>query len=174
MLDSPYQGSRTGLPPPISAPCLAHLPASRYALGRFRRQPRHRDLDRSGKMNINNNRREAGPLQAIAPGPVQAITLTRSISRAGLGGRQGVLWLDRGLSHRGSAQTVDHGREAHLGEHVGPLGAQDRCGECKPPVNCEDERSVLGGTAATPNRTAVLAPIQTTKTRLRLLRIPTG
>jgi len=25
MLDSPYQGSRTGLTPPISAPCLAHL-----------------------------------------------------------------------------------------------------------------------------------------------------
>ena len=31
----------------------------------------------SGNINTNNNRRQVGPLQAIAPGPVQAITSTR-------------------------------------------------------------------------------------------------
>jgi acyl-CoA synthetase (AMP-forming)/AMP-acid ligase II len=31
---------------------------------------------RSGNINTNNNRREVGPLQAIAPGPVRAIVST--------------------------------------------------------------------------------------------------
>ncbi len=37
---------------------------------------------RSGKINTNNNRRQVGPLQAIAPGPVQAIVLMLTAFRA--------------------------------------------------------------------------------------------
>jgi hypothetical protein len=34
---------------------------------------------RSGNINTNNNRRQVGPLQAIAPGPVRAIVSTATI-----------------------------------------------------------------------------------------------
>ena len=45
-----------------------------------RRQPRQRHpTGRSGNINNTNNRRRVGPLQAIAPGPVQAIVFTPSI-----------------------------------------------------------------------------------------------
>ena len=53
-------------------PCPAHPRSpSRYALRLSRRQPRHRLTGRSGNINTNNNRREVGPLQAAAPGPLQ-------------------------------------------------------------------------------------------------------
>ena len=42
-----------------------------------RRQPRHAaPTGQSGNINTNNNRREVGPLQAVAPGPVQVIVPT--------------------------------------------------------------------------------------------------
>lgn len=37
---------------------------------------------RSGNINTNNNRRQVGPLQAIAPGPVQAIVFTELLARS--------------------------------------------------------------------------------------------
>ena len=79
-------------PGPEARTRLSPQTPSRYALGRFRRQPRHRDHTGSGKMNINNNRREVGPLQASAVGPLQtaaAKEFWRSANPNGIRGRAG-------------------------------------------------------------------------------------
>ncbi|MGP0053767.1 MAG: hypothetical protein ACLPZR_33695, partial [Solirubrobacteraceae bacterium] len=39
---------------------------------------------RSGIINTINNRRQVGPLQAIAPGPVQAIVFRRWMTTSGI------------------------------------------------------------------------------------------
>src|SRR5512144_3202700 len=54
----------------------AGAPASPY--GRRLRDSSSRSINTnaSGKIHTNNNRRQVGPLQAIAPGPAQAIVFT--------------------------------------------------------------------------------------------------
>ena len=81
---SPHQGPGTGLPPPIST-SVPGTPARPVALrAPASRRPARLALSptQSGNINTNNNRRQVGPLQAIAPGPVQAIVFTRSTAAA--------------------------------------------------------------------------------------------
>lgn len=65
-------------PSPTARPRLSPRTPSRYALRRSRRQPRCPLLGRSGNINTNNNRREVGPLQASAVGPLQTAAATHS------------------------------------------------------------------------------------------------
>jgi hypothetical protein len=57
----------------MTRPRTTAAPASPY--GRRLRDSSSRSINTnaSGKINTNNNRRQVGPLQAIAPGPAQAI-----------------------------------------------------------------------------------------------------
>jgi hypothetical protein len=75
---SPCQGPGTGLPPPISTSVPGTLAPQALALRArpSRRQPRHalRPGDQSTS-TPTTTQRPVGPLQAIAPGPVQAIVL---------------------------------------------------------------------------------------------------
>src|SRR5512144_2943636 len=59
----------------------AGAPASPY--GRRLRDSSARSINTnaSGKIHTNNNRRQLGPLQAIAPGPAQAIVFNWKLSK---------------------------------------------------------------------------------------------
>ena len=76
VLDSPYQGSRTGLPPPISTSVPStHDPRATRA-GRRDDSRGMLSAGRSGNIQTNNHRREVGPDQAVAVGPTQVVVLT--------------------------------------------------------------------------------------------------
>jgi len=65
-------------------PESAHAPIADSPTRYARRLPDDRRAfpspGRSGNINTNNNRRQVGPLQAIAPGPVQAIVFMIPVS----------------------------------------------------------------------------------------------
>jgi hypothetical protein len=58
-------------------------PASRYALRSTTTGGYWHPTRQSGNINTNNNRPEVGPLQTIAPGPVQAIVFRHRLNRGG-------------------------------------------------------------------------------------------
>jgi hypothetical protein len=78
VLDSPCQGSRTGLTPPIST-SVPSTPATALAL-RARPSRRHSGSDPPSPdqalSNQHINHRELGPLQAVAVGPSEAVALS--------------------------------------------------------------------------------------------------
>jgi hypothetical protein len=78
---SPYQGPGTGLPPPIST-SVPGTPPPRYARRPSRRQPRliFRRAIRQHQHQQQPTPGGATSSQPIAPGPVQAIVLTRGSS----------------------------------------------------------------------------------------------
>ena len=109
--------------------------APRYAL----RSTRHRRQSQSEKINTHNNRREVGPLQAAAPGPVQTAAPNRTKDRScaanrgeGLRREPGLISTarclpgrlrdgDRGLKRR-RPEGADRDRQGRVGHPSG--GAQ--------------------------------------------------
>ena len=73
------QGRKTSMTPRSeAAPAAIAAQALALRARPSRRQPRRAiQPGNQGNINTNNNRRQAGPLQAIAPGPVQAIVSRR-------------------------------------------------------------------------------------------------
>src|SRR4051794_37683529 len=55
-------------------------PASPYGRRLRDSSPRSMTTTASEKINTNNNRRQVGPLQAVTPGPAQAVVLTHRSS----------------------------------------------------------------------------------------------
>jgi hypothetical protein len=71
-LDPPTRRARADRRLPVALPAPAR-----------RRTARWHHTRQSGNINTNHNRRQVGPLQAIAPGPVQAIVSTRATTPRG-------------------------------------------------------------------------------------------